>query len=239
MIHKYTNIKTVIGKIYRDLGATDEINEYDAIEWIAEALEKIGAYAQYEEISEYLEVDNGIVQLPLNFHRLKDISYNNNSMSWASKSLANNYDCPDCQIPNCCTEYTFYINDGYLVTNIVNTSTTGDLPKVCIVYLGIPVDDEGYPLIPDDVYYMEALASYVTYRLDYQRWRKGSVPDKVYQAAELNWLYYVKAAKGAANMPSAAQLENIKNVWNRLIPKQNAYNGLFKGLSKQEQRKLK
>lgn len=237
MIHKYINIKTVISKIYRDIGSTTEINEYDAVEWIAEALEKIGAYAQYEEISDYIELIDGKAQLPLNFHKLTGISYNNKPVSWASKSMADNYDCPDCQIPSCCTEYNFYINDGYIITNIINSETNSDNPKLCIIYLGIPVDDEGYPLIPDDVYYMEALSAYVTYKLDYQAWRKGGIPDKVYQAAETNWLWYVNSARGSANMPDAAKLENLKNVWVRLIPKQNRYNELFKGINKQEQRK--
>ena len=90
--------------------------------------------------------------------------------------------------------------------------------------------------MPDDVYYDEALSCYVTYRLDYRDWRKGLIPDKVYQESEKNWLWYVGAAKGSANMPSLAQLENLKNVWVRIIPKQNEYNSFFSNNTNQEKR---
>ena len=237
MIHGLISIKTVIDKLYRDLDITTEVNEANCAEWIAEALAKIGTYAQYQEIGDKLPLTDGKVKLPLNFYRLVDISYNNKPLSWATNTMITNYDCPDCKIPNCCTEYNFYINDSYIVTNITQSSTNEVEPEICIVYLGVPVDDEGYPMVPDDVYFMEACASYVTHKLDYQNWRKGQITDKVYEESKTNWLFYVNSARGSANMPNAAGLEKLLNVWVRLIPKENEYSTFFKNNSTKERKK--
>jgi hypothetical protein len=178
-----------------------------------------------------LELTNGRVTLPSNFHKIVNIAYKNQSIAWSTQSMLVQYGCEGCVIPTCCTDYHFYISDNVLITDIPE-----DGQEVCIIYLGIPVDTDGIPLIPDNVYYMEALAKYVTYMMDYSEWRKGNIADKVFQKSEQDWLFYVNSARGAANMPNLAQMENLKNVWVRLIPKQNEYNQFFKNNANQERR---
>lgn len=237
MITGYTSIKNVIAKLYRDLGINTEINEVHVVEWVAEILQKIGSYYQYSSVNKCIELDeSGKALLPCDFYRLIDIHYSGIPLSWASKSAVTDYACQECNICVGCTEDTFYISNGYLITNITPTSTGLTTPTICITYLGVPVDDEGYPLVPDDVYFIEACSKYVTYMLDYREWRKGNLPDKVVAKSEQDYLWYVNSARGSANMPGAHQLENIKNIWVRLIPKQNEFKNSFTDLNKQERR---
>lgn len=238
MITGYVSLKVILAKLYRDLGINSEINESDVVEWIDEALKKIGAYSQYEEVPDCLTLINGKAKLPCGFYKLVDINWNGYPIHWATNTNAHNYGCESCKIPSCdggICDLTFYINDSYIITNI-NTDSTA---KLCIVYLATPTDEEGYPMIPDNVYYFEALAKYVTYMLDYQDWRKGKVTDKVFEKSERDWLFYVNSARGSANMPNTAQLENLKNVWRRLIPNTNAYDRSFIDIGKKEKRNLK
>lgn len=232
MITGYTSIYTIINKLYVDLGVNKEINESNVIAWVNEALLKIGAYSQFQEHKKCLTLQDGKACLPNGFYRLVDIKYNNQSLRWATNTMSANYGCENCSIPKCCTQHEFYINNNYLITDIKNPEEQ----YICIVYIGMMVDDDGYPMIPDDVYFQEACAKYVTYMLDYQDWRKGQLSDKVLQKSEQDWLFYVNSARGAANMPSLAQLENLKNIMVRLIPKQNEYNNFFNNNSRQERR---
>jgi len=233
MITKFKSMKSIIAGLYRDLGINTEINEADVAEWIGEALNLIGSYSQMEEVSTILTVSNYRVELPCSFVYLKDITHNGRPLSWSSKSAANNYNCPDCNtIPSCCTEYNFYIHDGCLNTSLEK----GDL---CMVYLGVPVDDEGFPLVPDDVYFDKALKAYVTYMLDRIQFRRGSVPEVIYKESKQDWLFYVNSARGSAYMPDSAKMEKLKNVWVRLIPKQNEYQNSFRNLESRERRNLK
>lgn len=236
MISNFVSVGTVAAKLYRDLGINKEINFSDIVEWSNEVLLKVGAYSQFKDITECISLVDGKACLPNGFYKLVDIMYDNKPLHWATNTVAHNYQCEGCQIPQCCTDNNFYINDGYIITDIKN-SVNPDCPdKICVVYLGMPVDDEGYPMIPDDIYFAEACAKYCTYMLDYQDWRKGQLPDKVFQKSEVDYLFYVNSARGAANMPNAAQLENLKNIMVRLIPKQNDYNKMFRNTSSQERR---
>lgn len=232
MIYKYISAKSIIAKLYRDLNITTELNESHILEWLGEVLQKIGAFSQYEEINDILELTDGKAFLPSNFDRLVYITHNNKPLSWSTSSNLHNYDCPDCnKIPNCCTDNNFYISNNIIITDIKEKDS-----KICITYLGVPIDEEGYPLIPDDIYFIEACSKYVMYMLDYREWRKGNIPDKVVQKSEQDYLFYINSARGSANMPNLAQLERLKNVWVRLSPLNNEYSKNFRNLGNQERR---
>jgi len=235
-INGYVSSKFVLNKLYRDLNIGTEINEAHLYEWIAEILAKIGTYYQYDEINTILELEDGKVKLPLDFYKLIFLTHNNKPLMWSSNSFVKDYACEDCQkqIPTCCETYSFYINNNYLITDVKSTSPDN---KICISYLAVPVDEDGYPLVPDDVYFMEACSKYVTYMLDYREWRKGNITDKVFQKSEQDYLWYVGAAKGSANMPNLQQTENLKNVWVRLIPKQDSFNNNFRTINNAERRR--
>lgn len=233
MITRFKSMKSIIAGLYRDLGINTEIHEGDVIEWGSEAMSMIGSYAQMEEIATTLSVVNHRVELPCSFVYMKDITYNNKPLSWSTKSAANNYQCPECnQLPTCCTDYNFYISDGYLNTSL----ETGEL---CVVYLGVPVDEDGYPLVPDDVYFDKALKSYVTYMLDKIQFRKGLIPEVVFRMSEKDWYFYVNSARGSANMPDAAMYDRIQKTWVRLIPKPHGYASGFRHMENHERRNLR
>lgn len=232
-ITKFKSSKAIIAGLYRDLGNNTELNESDIIEWIGEALMLIGSYPQLQESSIILDVVNHQVSLPNDFVYLKDISFNGSALSWSTKSAANNYNCPDCNsIPTCCAQYNFYIQDG-----VINTSISEG--KLCIVYLGTPVDSDGFPLVPDNIYFDKALKSYCTYMFDRIQFRRGLVPEAIFIRSEKDWLFYVNSARGSAYMPNAAMMERIKNVWVRLIPKQNSYENGFRDIETREKRNLR
>lgn len=239
MISGYISAKTVIAKLYRDLGINEEVPEINLYEWMAEALNLIGAYSQYEETSNCLELVDGKAKLPCNFYKLVSINFKGYPVHWATNTNAHNYQCNNCQIPVCISglcDYTFYLNDNYIITNI--GTDTNNPQNICIVYLGMPVDDEGYPMIPDDVYYMKALTAFITYMIDYQEWRKGKTTDKVFTYSKSEWEFYVNSARAAANMPNSAQMERLKNIWRRMLPLTNEYDRSFINLGKTERRNV-
>ena len=238
MISGYVSVGVVAAKLYRDLGINKEIDFSNIVEWSNEVLLKVGAYSQFKEISECIELTDGKACLPNGFYKLVDIMYQGQPLHWATNTLAHNYQCEGCMIPKCCTEYNFYINDSYIITDIKNSTSEKCPDKLCMVYLGMPVDCDGYPMMPDDVYYDKALKAYCTYMLDKIQFRKGILPDKVYQESKFEWNWNVGAAKGSANTLDTNAMQRIKNIWVRLIPRQSEFRNNFNNLGKPEQRHL-
>ncbi len=103
-----------------------------------------------------------------------------------------------------------------------------------VSYQAIPLDLDGYPLVPDDQSFLEALYWYINVKLMYPEWVAGRVRDAVYYDARRSWNYYCKQAYGNAMMPAADQLESFKNSWLRLVPEINEHSNFFSTLGEQQ-----
>lgn len=124
-------------------------------------------------------------------------------------------------------DLTYVVQDGWIKTN----QASGYL---VVSYQAIPTDVDGYPLIPDDPGFIEAVYWYIVMKLLYPQWRDGRVRDAVYFDAKSSWQFYCKQAYGNAMMPSLDQLKSIKNSWLRLIPDINEEDTFFDHLGQQE-----
>lgn len=76
MSQKKISIKSVLGKLRRDIPFSFE--EADAIEWIAEALEAVGAVSQLKERVAFLEVKNHECVVPDNLVYIVQLARNHN-----------------------------------------------------------------------------------------------------------------------------------------------------------------
>lgn len=120
-------------------------------------------------------------------------------------------------------DITYVIAHNYIKTNV----RTG---YIMMAYQAIPTDCDGYPMIPDEISFKEAIYWYITMKMMYPKWTEGRVRDAVYYDARRSWNYYCKQAYGDALMPNADKLESIKNAWVRLVPEINEHRSGFSTL---------
>ena len=94
-------------------------------------------------------------------------------------------------------------------------------------YMGVPVDDDGYPMVPELPSFMEAIYWYVTMKLKYPEYLQGRLRQDIYYDIRRSWNFYCKQAYGDAMMPNKDELETIKNQWNRLVPEQSEHDQFY------------
>ncbi len=124
-------------------------------------------------------------------------------------------------------DYTYLITPNYIKTNI----ETG---YVMLAYQAIPTDAEGYPMIPDNQSFLDAIYWYINMKMMYPDWMTGKVRDGVYFDARRSWNYYCKQAYGDALMPNKDQMESIKNTWLRLVPEINEHSTGFSTMGQRQ-----
>lgn len=128
---------------------------------------------------------------------------------------------------------SYKLNNNYIFTNFKNGF-------VEMAYKAYPVDEFGMPMVPDNIKFIKAVEWYLISRIDYKRWRTTRLPSdmKVYEHSDREALWYIQSARSAAQVPSLAQMESIKRMLLRSIPKINQFQNSFKGSNIQEQRKF-
>ena len=249
MIYNTTSVKTVIAKVLTDLDLQEEVHRIsDCVEWAGEALEKIGAFPTLQVnitgkgSTPFLAINNYQVALPSGLHSIIQAAYSTKQegpyipmrMATGSFDISRTINIDGVeqsettyQTDNTVTDVTYGIKPGYLVTNKKDG-------YIMLAYQSIPIDEDGYPLIPDDISFREALYWYISMKMMYPMWKIGKLRDAVYYDARRSWNYYCKQAYGNAMMPNNDQLESIKNSWLRLVPQINASKEFFSTLGQQE-----
>lgn len=132
----------------------------------------------------------------------------------------------------------YFIKPGWLVTN-------KDKGYIKLAYKAIATDERGYPLIPDLPSYQEAIYWYVTMKLSFPKFLSGKLggstskyaakyAQNAYSYIQQQWHFYRNQAYAEAMMPTADDMKNIKNDWNKLIPDWDAEDTFFKYMNKEQ-----
>lgn len=143
-------------------------------------------------------------------------------------SVAKTAHCEDCiNLSATCSE-EYAVDHPYIKTSFQTGS-------ICLAYIRQPLDDRGWPMIPDDVSYTEALKRYLAYKLKYGDFLNGKINPNIYAKLEDDWHWYCAQARGKMNMPNTIdKMQNLLDQRKRLIPNENRYYGFFGNLNTPE-----
>lgn len=224
MIYSTISIATLIAKMYRDLNLEDSNWIDDAIEWSGEAIEFIGQYNQLEKKQIVGEVTSHTLSLPTDLFELIQIAYAPDTTT----TLANFADKPKYPLPKSSKSFhkgisqsvtgeqpynyenSYIMNPGYL-------HFTFETGIVGVSYLGLALDDNGFPLIPDNVSYKTAIFWYILNRMILGGYRHID-PNINFITSEQRWLKYCNQARNKMAMMDIGQLEAFKDNWVRMVP---------------------
>ena len=132
----------------------------------------------------------------------------------------------------------YFIKPGWLVTN-------KNKGFIKLAYKAIATDERGYPLIPDLTSYQEAIYWYVVMKMSFPKFMSGKLSgngskygakyaQQTYFYIQQQWNFYRNQAYAEAMMPTADDMQNIKNDWNKLIPDWDGDDTFFKHINKEQ-----
>lgn len=259
MILKTTSLKHVIAKVIADNNIQEDTTRInDFIEWGAEAIERIGAFKELTTkvagkggTNPLLTVENYQAQLPSDLHSIIQVAY---SVSGEGdfvpvRTATGSFDAE--RGMTVITDNTDPENPVYgqedentntvdFNTDVVYTAVPGyiklNVPEgyLLLAYRAIPTDEDGYPTLPDDAGFVDAVYWYITMKYLYPKWVLGEVRDMVYFEARRSWNYYSKQAYGNSMMPTPDDLITIKNIWNKILPEMLEENTFYSTIGERQ-----
>lgn len=221
-IYKNISAKYIIAKIHRDIGLEDLNYTADIVEWIGEALEFIGTAVQLERKQTTIVVESHKAELPEDFVELIQLRYKSENSGWIfPKYNPTSFNPHKLNNENWKSQIaeTYSLTPNYIMLDFEDG-------EVDISYLGMPVDEDGFPLVPDNQYFREALMWYCFHKL----LLRGYIPkgrDINFEFAQHQWKFYCTAARNKANYPDIGQYQRFADVWVGLIPPQRLFDKGF------------
>jgi len=232
MVYDYVSSKSIIAKTFRDLSIqrTDWIN--DGVEWIGEALEAINAAPQFTDKIRIIRTYSHKASLPHDLYRLKEVRYGTGNfdkdqrptrqelnivLQYGDQSNHPSLVQEDSEVFKGANHYeeTFILEPGYIKTSF-------ESDWILMTYLGFALDEDNFPMVPDNYSFKQALYWYIVMKL-----MEGGFdhPAKIgYGDAEQRWLKYCTQARNQANMPDESKYEKFFESWVTMVPHLNYRN---------------
>lgn len=229
MVYNYTSSKAIITKVFRDSGIQRNDWIKDAVEWIGESLEAIGAAPQLEDKSQILRTRSHKTPLPADLFRISEIRYGTGNFEKDEKPTREDFNIvlkygdpsnhpslieEDSSVykgANSAQE-SFILEPGYIKTSF-------ESDWILITYLGFALDDDNFPMVPDHYEYKQALYWYIIMKLLERGWDHPAGIS--WDIAEKRWLKYCTQARNKANMPDESKYEQFFESWVTMVPHLN------------------
>lgn len=233
---KSISLKRILWAVLNNPLAAD-LSYEQAAEWAIDAIKLVGAPLSYvNSVSRPLEIVNHKVGLPDNLVQVRGIRYIWDVDNYDSQSVALTY-AQDVyhHAEKCETNLTNSRYDEFTYTlqnNVLQTSVPDG--HVQISYKALPVDEEGYPLIPDTEQMKQLMEYYIMFKYLEPLWTMGKVTDKVFEYYNQKKCFYMGAADTSLKLSGNDQLEALGNAVNRLILNTNAHKNFFKQAGQRE-----
>lgn len=106
--------------------------------------------------------------------------------------------------------------------------------EVEIAYMAMQMDDEGYPMIPDNSSFIRALESYIKRERFKVLMETGKLNAQVFEYADREYKFDVAQAGTSLLMPTYDEMQSFTNMWNTLIPRVTEHSHGFKDLGTRE-----
>ena len=252
MLHTSTSIERVLAKFIRDTKISDSSLISDLKEWIGEGIEKLETKWQLDSKYCILTITNYKTKLPCGLRSIESVTYNGKRLRNGTPQISVEYPpllnrnnssafvfVPDLSITfegsiqnqmNTRISGTDIVQSGeddnseYYVTQLDYIKTSFKEGKIVLYFLQQPVDNKGYPLIPDNANYLTALSWYLRMMAIGSGWQD---PIFRYADCEERWNIFAARAINEVKYPNVDRMETLRMNSSRIIFPEHLYDDIF------------
>ncbi len=189
----YIKIESLIEKINRDKPDSFKLEIADTLEWIWEAVRAIGAERFYIIEKVHVDIEDQMCYIPEHIIDIKSISTVEGK--------------PMVEVRNR-FEDTVLANPQYIINGrkLLIDSNIKELMIESKVY---PTDENRKPLILNNYTVIEAISSYIMFKLAKREWLRNSLSGDKYASFEQDWLFNVSAAHTKLVIPTEDEMRGF------------------------------
>lgn len=211
----YTKIETVLDRILRHPLLSDLTLEA-AVQYTVDFIGIVGLPSVYKDKEAIVEIENYRGILPCDLIAINQVRNGNIYL----KAMTSTFKDPN------------NTNSFKTQGNVIYTSFKEG--NVEVSYKSIPVDDNGFPLIPDNSKFLKALELYIKKEWFTILFDMGKINPAVLQNTQQEYAFKVGQLTNEFTMPSISEMESITNILNSYTTRTNEFSKGFKTLGNRE-----
>ena len=223
-----TNIRRILDRVMRHPMMRD-IPFETAVEYTVDFIELMGTPAIYDEKTAVVEVKDWRGQLPCDFHRMIQVRMAPTQHEGKYHGCVPRLDRPMYRYSG----HSFHMSETkpnslmtmeltYKIQGMVIFTSTKDI-DVEIAYRAFAVDDEGYPLLPDNTSFLRGLENYIKLQWFTIKFDMGEISLPVLQNTQQEYAWAAGDAKSEFSRLDIDKAETLFNACKTLLPRNNEH----------------
>lgn len=222
---EYINIRELLSRVLRH----NLLQEFTLERAIQETLDFMGLFSfpdMYEDMECEVDICNYRGQLPCGIIEINMVKDCKTDVSLRSMTAAFN---PGGKYYNHLQQEPQYKTNHNRV--IITSFPEG---KVRVAYKGIPVDEEGLPLLINNPKYLKALELYVKCQLFTDLFDEGKITPQVLNHTEQEYCWAAGQLSEEFKTPSEAEMQTITNILHQMLPRHSEFYNGYESLGNKE-----
>ena len=181
-----------------------------AVNYAVRFVQLVGLPNIFEDKIVTLEINDYKALLPCDLYEIKGVRLHDKDLEF--RYVTDLYDKKD-------VNYTYRIHNSVIHTSVTDC-------KIDISYRALMLDQDGYPLIPDNSSFIEALELYIKKQRYLNLVEQGKMHPNIYAIVSQEYAFKVAQAAEELRTPTLDQMQNISNLLGRMIvPKMHEQSG--------------
>lgn len=231
-MNSYISIREVIDNLL-DHPMLQDLTLERAVNYAVHFIQIVGVPNEFEEKTALVNIENYRGCLPCNFYNMIQV-----------RTHKEGEHCPRVfryttdsfhLSPHKGQEHK-YLKDWDLTYKIQNNIIYTSMKEgtIEISYHAFMVDNDGFPLIPENSSFIQALELYIKKKVFTILFDQGKISSAVLQNTQQEYAWAVGQAQRDLTMPTIDQMESISNMWCQLLQRNNEHSKGMKPLGRRE-----
>lgn len=212
---QYVNIREILSRLLKHPLLTD-LNLETAVQFTVDFFGIMGLPPTYTDAQEEVKIESYRGMLPCNLVSINQVRWKKNGI--CMRSMTDNFNGHSEEDNG---EPTFKTQGRMIYTSFKEGT-------VEVSYKAMPIDSEGYPLLPDEPTFLRALELYIKKQWFTILFDMGKISPAVLQNTQQEYAFAAGACNNTFIIPSVSEMESIKGLMNQLIPRFNEFRYGFK-----------
>lgn len=221
---KYISIKVILDDLL-DNPLLQNLTLERVVSYTVDFIRKVGMPKVYENKVTTLDIKDYRAVLPCDFHKIIQVREVGPSEALVLRESTDSFHFAKKKGPS--YSLTYKIQGRVIYTSFKEG-------QVELSYESIPVDKDGYPLIPDNSSFKEALELYITKKKYRVLLDTGKIRGDIYTSLCQEYAFAVGQAQNSLIMPSLDEMESLSNMWNSILPHTHEHSTGFLNLGTKE-----
>lgn len=226
----FISLKIIMDRLLRNPLLKD-INFEAVIDYTLDFIQILGMPKIYVDKIAEIKINEYRGELPCDLIEIIQTSFKCGEtispMRYSTNTFKNKYHCIKSKDLTCNSIHTYAVNNGYITTNEENG---------CIImsYRGLAIDENNIPMIPDNPRILRALENYIKVKYYTILFENALIPQQILQNVQQEYAWSVGAAETELQKVSLDQIQNLSNIFNKLLPSTRGHYNFYNSIGTEE-----